>query len=64
MFTHYRTKGFILKKRNQGEANQLFTVFTKDFGRIEILGKSIRKITSKLRAGARIEAKNNCIGKL
>lgn len=54
MFTHYRTKGFILKKRNQGEANQLFTVFTKDFGRIEILGKSIRKITSKLRAGAEI----------
>lgn len=54
MFIHYRTQGLILKKENQGEADQLFTIYTKDFGKLEILGKAIRKITSKLRQGAEI----------
>ena len=51
MFVHYRTRGIVLKKEDQGEAEQLFTIYTKDFGKLEILGKAIRKISSKLRAG-------------
>lgn len=51
MAFHYRTLGIILKKRERGEADQIFTVYTKDFGKLEILGKGIRKITSKLRPG-------------
>ena len=54
MFTHYRTLGLILKKENRGETDQLFTFYTRDFGKIEILGKAIRKISSKLRSGADI----------
>lgn len=52
MAIHYRTQGFILKKADRGEANQLLTVYTKDYGRLEILGKAIRKIKSKLKSGA------------
>jgi len=51
MFTHYRTQGFILKKVDNGEADRLFTVYTKDFGKLELLAKAVRKIKSKLRAG-------------
>ena len=54
MFVHYRTQGIILKKIDRGEADQLFTIYTKDFGKLEILGKAIRKISSKLRSGADI----------
>ena len=54
MFLHYRTRGFILKKADRGEADRIFTVYTKDFGKLEILGKAIRKISSKLRPGAEI----------
>mgnify|MGYP001615054604 CR=1 FL=1 len=54
MFTHYRSEGLILKKIDRGEANQLLTIYTKDFGKLEILGKAIRKISSKLRAGAEV----------
>lgn len=54
MFSHYRTQGFILKKINRGEADQLLTIYTKDFGKLKILGRAIRKITSKLRSGADI----------
>ena len=54
MAIHYRTDGFFLKKKDRGEADQLFTIYTKDFGKLEIFGKAIRKIKSKLRAGAEI----------
>lgn len=54
MFLHYRTRGIIFKKEDRSEADQLFTVYTKDFGKLEILGKAIRKISSKLRSGAEI----------
>jgi len=54
MFFKYRTQGLIFKKEDRGEADQLFTIYTKDFGKLEILGKAIRKISSKLRSGIEI----------
>ena len=54
MAIHYRTPGFILKKDNRGEADQLFVIYTKDFGKLEVLGKAIRKIKSKLRSGTEL----------
>lgn len=53
-FTHYRTKGIFLKKDDRGETDQLFTIFTKEFGKLKVLGRAIRKIKSKLRVGADI----------
>ncbi|MBZ9572596.1 DNA repair protein RecO [Patescibacteria group bacterium] len=53
-FTHYRTQGIFLKKEGRGEADQLFTIWTEDFGKLEILGRAIRKIKSKLRSGAEL----------
>jgi len=54
MFVHYRTLGLIFKKEERGEFDQLLSVFSKDFGKLEILGKGIKKISSKLRAGMEI----------
>ena len=51
MFLHYRTQGFVLKKINRGEADRIFTIYTKDFGRLALLARAERKIKSKLRAG-------------
>jgi DNA repair protein RecO (recombination protein O) len=50
MFLHYKTQGIVVKKENRGESDRLFTVYTKNFGKIEISGKAIRKISSKLRS--------------
>jgi len=49
MFTHYRTQAFILKESPRRETDKVFMVFTKDFGKIEILAKAVRKTKSKLR---------------
>ncbi|MBZ9578472.1 DNA repair protein RecO [Patescibacteria group bacterium] len=51
MAIHYRTKGFIFEKIDFREADRIFTIFTEDFGKLEILAKAIRKIKSKLRGG-------------
>ncbi|MEK7080665.1 MAG: DNA repair protein RecO [Patescibacteria group bacterium] len=51
MTTYYRTKGFVFKKNDRSEADRIFTIFTEDFGKIEIRARAIRKITSKLRGG-------------
>lgn len=54
MFVHYLTDGIILKKKDIREADQFFTVFTEDFGKISLLARASRKIKSKLRGGLRI----------
>ncbi len=54
MAIQYRTSGFVFKKEDRLEADRVFSVFTKDFGRIEVFGKAIRKINSKLRPGIEI----------
>jgi len=54
MFNHYRTLGFILKKNDRGEADRVFTIYTEDFGKLELLAKGERKITSKLRGGLEV----------
>lgn len=51
MTAKLRTKGFVIKKKDRFESDRVFTVFTEDFGRLEIRAKAIRKIASKLRGG-------------
>lgn len=51
MFVYYRTKGIVIGQKDRGEFDQLFTIFTQGFGKLEILGKAIRKTSSKLRRG-------------
>ena len=41
----------MFNKENNMEADRIFSVFTKEFGRLEVSGKAIRKIDSKLRGG-------------
>lgn len=54
MTIHHKTEAFVFKKEDNLEADRAFSVFTKDFGRTEVFGKSIRKIDSKLRGGIEI----------
>lgn len=51
MTTRYKTQAFIFKKNNINESDRVFSVFTNEFGRLDIFAKAIRKNTSKLRSG-------------
>ena len=54
-----KTEGIILKRSNFGEADRILTVYTKHYGKIKILAKGVRKISS--RRGGIIEIFNHVI---
>ena len=43
----YRTQAVILRRRDVGDADRVLTVFTPDRGKMELIGKGIRKTTSR-----------------
>lgn len=45
----YQTEGIILARRDIDEADRIFSVFTKDFGRINAVSQGVRYLKSKLR---------------
>lgn len=44
----YRTLGIVLRRRDVREADRLYTIFTRNQGKIEALTRGSRKMTSKL----------------
>jgi len=50
----YSTEGIVIKEIDYREADRFFTIFTKDFGKIKVFGKGIRKIKAKLRGGLQV----------
>ncbi|MFH1611935.1 MAG: DNA repair protein RecO [bacterium] len=45
----YKTQGIIIKKRDLSEADRLLTIYTKDFGKILVKGRAIKKSQAKLK---------------
>ncbi len=56
MFIHYQSSGFILREKDFREADRIFTIYTKEFGKLKFLAKGARKIKSKLRGGLKLFA--------
>lgn len=46
----FKTEGIVLKRKDFGEADRILTVFTSHRGKISVLAKGVRRITSR-RAG-------------
>ncbi|MCB0115895.1 MAG: recombination protein O N-terminal domain-containing protein, partial [Caldilineaceae bacterium] len=42
-----RMQGVVLRRRDQGEADRVLTVFTPDQGKRDLIAKGIRKTTSR-----------------
>lgn len=43
----YKVEAIILKRKNIGEADRILTIFTKEYGKLKVLAKGIRRITSR-----------------
>ena len=46
-----QTLGIVLKRTNYGEADRIVTMLTKDFGKIQVMAKGVRRERSKLAGG-------------
>lgn len=42
----YRTHALVLRRRDQGEADRVITLYTPGMGKLEVIGKGVRKTTS------------------
>jgi len=51
MFKNSRITGLVIASIDKGEADRFLTVYSREFGKIRIIAKSVRKITSKLYGG-------------
>ncbi|MDD5551669.1 MAG: DNA repair protein RecO [Candidatus Pacebacteria bacterium] len=49
-----KTKAVVIGEKELGEDDKLFYLYTKKFGKIEVLGKAIRKPQAKLKGGLQI----------
>jgi len=47
--TMYSTEGIILKKIDIGEADAMFSIYTKDFGKIRAVAQGVKKEPAKLK---------------
>jgi DNA repair protein RecO (recombination protein O) len=43
----YRTHALVLRRRDQGDADRVLTLFTPNLGKIEVIAKGVRKPTSR-----------------
>lgn len=43
----YTIHGIVLKRRNVGEADRIITIFTRQYGKIRVIAKGIRRIKSR-----------------
>ncbi len=53
----YSTEGIVLSRKNFGEADRILVVLSKDFGKISLIAKGIRRIKSKKRGHLEIFSK-------
>ncbi len=59
MHKTYKTEGIILRRTNIGEADRLITIFSKRSGKINVIAKGVRRITS--RRSAHLELFNHSL---
>lgn len=45
----YTSEGIVLAKKNYGEADKIFIIFTMNFGKISLIAKSVRRPKSRKR---------------
>lgn len=43
----YKAEGIIVKRKNLGEADKIITIMTRDYGKLRVIAKGVRKINSR-----------------
>lgn len=54
---NYSSQAIILSRKNYSEADRLITLFTKNYGKLRVLAKGVRRIKSKKRGSLEVFTK-------
>lgn len=60
MSSIYKVRGIILKRKIYGESDKFITLFTQEFGKLTVLAKGIRKVSSKRSGHLEVFSTVNC----
>src|SRR5436853_7849884 len=44
----YKSEAVVIKRSNLGEADKILTIFTPNYGKLRVVAKGVRKVTSRL----------------
>src|SRR6059058_3963890 len=44
----YKSEAIVIKRMDLGEADKILTIFTPHFGKLRVVAKGVRKVTSRL----------------
>lgn len=55
----YKTDALVIRARNYGEADQILTLFSREWGKIQAIAKGVRKPKSRLRGGVQLFSYSN-----
>ena len=50
----YRSEGVVLKRTNFGEADKIVTLYSKHYGKVTVLAKGMRRMTSRKRGNLEV----------
>lgn len=50
----YKSEGIVLKRSNFGEADKIITVYSKHYGKVSLLAKGVRRMTSRKRGSLEV----------
>lgn len=50
----YRARGIVIKRVNYGEADRILTVFTREYGKLPMMARGVRKTTSRKRGSVEL----------
>jgi DNA repair protein RecO (recombination protein O) len=53
-FKSYSSEGVVLARRNFSEADRILIIFSKDFGKLSLLAKGVRKLKSRKRGAIEV----------
>jgi len=51
---HFSSEGIVLSRRKYGEADRIITILSKDFGKIRLIAKGVRKPKSRKRGSLEV----------
>lgn len=57
----YSIEAIVLSRKNVGEADRIITVFSKEYGKLRLIAKGIRRITSKRAPHLEVFTKLSCL---
>ena len=55
----YKSEGIVLGRQDYGEADRIIHIFSRDYGKVTLIAKGVRKITSRKRGHIEIFMKLN-----